>query len=73
MDLTLQGAGAGVRLGREVGRGGEGTVFALEDHPDWVAKKYSEPAEPAKVRKLLAMTKAANPALLRSPRGRPTC
>ena len=64
MDLTLLHAGTDIRLGRELGRGGEGTVHELQEDPGRVAKRYAEPADPRKVRKLVAMTLAANPALL---------
>jgi len=64
LDLTLLHAGTDIRLGRELGRGGEGTVHELQEDPGRVAKRYAEPADPRKVRKLVAMTLAANPALL---------
>lgn len=47
--------GAVVRLGEELGRGGEGAVFALPGSPDLVAKLYHQPPDPAKQQKLARM------------------
>jgi DNA-binding helix-hairpin-helix protein with protein kinase domain len=63
--LTLVRARTGIRLGQELGHGGEGAVFAVEGHGDQVAKIYSAPPEPRKIRKLSAMAEVAVPALLR--------
>ena len=54
--------GARLRLGSELGRGGEGTVFDLPDTP-LAAKIYHRPAEPAKAAKLEAMVRLRAPAL----------
>lgn len=48
-------AGRPVQLGREIGRGGEGAVFEVVGHADFVAKIYHQPADPLKARKLLCM------------------
>ena len=49
--------GAPVHLGRELGRGGEGTVFDIVDQPTLVAKRYYELPHAAKQRKLRLMAK----------------
>ena len=64
MDLKLLQSGETLRLGQRLGRGGEGTVFAVHGRPGQVAKVYTTPPGPTKVRKLEAMTLAANPELL---------
>ena len=63
--------GSRVRLGPELGRGGEGAVFSVispvigrESEPR-VAKIYLKAPTPAKVEKLRVMARAATPALLR--------
>ncbi|HEY2667453.1 MAG TPA: hypothetical protein VGK51_11505 [Actinomycetota bacterium] len=64
MDLQLLQSGETLHLGQQLGRGGEGTVFAVHGRPGQVAKVYTTPPGPTKVRKLSAMTVAANPELL---------
>lgn len=64
MQLTLAGARRNVRLGQELGRGGEGAAFALEGVRDLVAKVYATPPDHRKTKKLEAMAAAARPALL---------
>ncbi len=54
-----------IRLGQELGRGGEGAVFSIEGLKNQVAKVYSRPADYRKVQKLLRMAEAANPSLLK--------
>lgn len=44
-----------IRLGRELGRGGEGAVFELADHSDFVAKLYHRPPDANKAEKLRVM------------------
>ncbi|MFC6619058.1 hypothetical protein [Deinococcus radiophilus] len=56
--------GQPVQLGPELGRGGQGTVYALADDPGQVAKLYLRPPGPAQVRKLEALTALADPVLL---------
>ena len=53
-----------VRLGRELGRGGEGAVREVEGRPDLVAKIYHAPPDAEKAAKLEAMAARANPGLL---------
>ncbi len=63
--FTLKRAGTSVRLGQEIGRGGEGVVFAIECRSDCVAKIYSTKPDQRRIQKLAAMADAASPALLR--------
>jgi DNA-binding helix-hairpin-helix protein with protein kinase domain len=65
MQFLLTRARTSIRLGQEIGRGGEGAVFAVESHREWVAKIYSAPPDPRKIQKLSAMAQTATPALLR--------
>jgi DNA-binding helix-hairpin-helix protein with protein kinase domain len=53
-----------VKLGKELGRGGEGAVHLVQGAVDLVAKVYLKPPTPAKVDKLKSMSRHANPALL---------
>lgn len=62
--LTTRKAGA-LRLGRELARGGEGIVFELADHPDFVSKIYHFPPDQQKSAKLLAMAEAGTERLRR--------
>ncbi len=64
MQLSLAHARTCIRLGQELGRGGEGAVFSVESHRDWAAKIYSVPPDSKKTQKLSAMAQAATPALL---------
>lgn len=48
----LDSQGQPVVLGRELARGGEGTVFGLRDRPNLVVKCYLSPIRPEKVEKL---------------------
>ncbi|MGQ4806970.1 Protein kinase YegI [Candidatus Entotheonellaceae bacterium PAL068K] len=65
MQLTLTHAQTSIRLGQELGRGGEGAVFAVEGQKDRAAKIYTLPPDPRKAQKLVIMAKAASPALLK--------
>jgi len=65
MQLTLARAKSDIHLGQELGRGGEGTVFAIEGHREYVAKVYATPLDQRKIEKLEAMVEAASPAMLR--------
>lgn len=57
MKLQFASAKEGpVHLGRELGRGGEGAVFDLEGHSEFVAKVYHSPPDQKKADKLVAMT-----------------
>lgn len=46
------GSGESLRLGSEIGRGGEGTVYSVQGAPSLVAKIYARPVEPQHVDKL---------------------
>ncbi len=65
MQLKLTRARTSIRLGQELGRGGEGAVFAVEGQKDRVAKIYSTPPDHRKIQKLLVMAEAASPSLLK--------
>lgn len=56
---------AAVRLGKELGRGGEGAVFLVEGAPDLVAKVYLKPPSQARIDKLRSMARGASPDLLK--------
>lgn len=56
MNLQL-GRGDPVKLGRELGRGGEGAVFEVVGHTRLVAKIYHSPAGKNKADKLAAMAR----------------
>jgi len=55
MSAPVDHAGQQIRLGRELGRGGEGAVFELPDQPRFVAKVYHQPPDAAKQDKLRLM------------------
>lgn len=63
--LTLQRTRTPVRLGQELGRGGEGVVYAIEGSPDRVAKVFTTSPDPRKIAKLRAMVGQADPQLLK--------
>jgi DNA-binding helix-hairpin-helix protein with protein kinase domain len=68
MILWRASDGSRVRLGPELGRGGEGAVYEVIGHATdepRVAKIYFKAPTPAKVEKLRAMARAATPSLLR--------
>lgn len=56
-------SGEVVRLGPELGRGGEGAVYEVNGRSDLVAKVYHEAASPAKAEKLERMAAARTVAL----------
>lgn len=58
--VIVDPAGTEVRLGVEIGRGGEGKVYSVAGAPDIVAKLYTSLPTPFKVAKLAAMAKLAN-------------
>jgi DNA-binding helix-hairpin-helix protein with protein kinase domain len=64
MNLRRVSDGSRVRLGPELGRGGEGAVYAVIGEAR-VAKIYFKAPSPAKVEKLRVMTRVATPGLLR--------
>jgi DNA-binding helix-hairpin-helix protein with protein kinase domain len=63
--LVLDSRGAPVPLGGELGRGGEGTVFAVANRPEVVAKVYHRAVDPEHAAKLAAMTGLKTDRLLR--------
>lgn len=50
--------------GRELGRGGEGNVYELQDHSDLVLKLYSDQLSPVKIAKLQQMIAMRTDALV---------
>lgn len=65
MQLTLTRTRTRIQFGQELGRGGEGTVFAIEGQKDRVAKVYSTLPDYKKTQKLHAMVEAASASLLK--------
>ncbi len=55
--------GQPIRLGTELGRGGEGAVTLIQGHDDLVAKIYLEPPTPAQIQKLQALVSVRTPEL----------
>ncbi|PQJ12700.1 hypothetical protein CJD36_002850 [Flavipsychrobacter stenotrophus] len=49
--------------GRELGRGGEGTVYELQNDGSRVLKQYNEPLSPLQIQKLQTMVGMRNPAI----------
>src|SRR5205809_690546 len=64
MQLTLARAKTSIRLGQELGRGGEGLVYAIQDQQERAAKIYKRTPDHRKIQKLAAMAEAAGPTLL---------
>jgi len=58
--LTYQSGGR-VNLGKELGSGGEGSVFSLNDRDDDVVKVYAKPPSSQQVEKLQAMIARGTP------------
>jgi DNA-binding helix-hairpin-helix protein with protein kinase domain len=56
--------GRRVRLGSELGRGGEATVYSVESQPELVAKIYHQPPGSEKTEKLSQMVKLQSERLL---------
>ncbi|MFN8515474.1 MAG: hypothetical protein U0841_23395 [Chloroflexia bacterium] len=61
----VDGTGRALVLGGELGRGGEGAVYAVATQPDIVAKLYHQPPAAAKAAKLAAMAALGTERLLR--------
>ncbi len=57
--------GQPIRLGRELGRGGEGAVYDLPALGNFVAKLYHSPITSAKAEKLNAIVRESSPELLK--------
>lgn len=62
---AVGGEGLVLRVGRELGRGGEGAVYEVADRPDLVAKVYHRAPGPERSAKLAAMTSLRMDRLLR--------
>jgi len=60
---VLVGESGPVRLGKLLGRGGEGTVYEVEGRPEAAAKIYASPASAERADKLVAMAALRTPAL----------
>jgi DNA-binding helix-hairpin-helix protein with protein kinase domain len=65
MQFTLRRTQASIRLGQELGRGGEGAVFSLEGQSDRAAKIYSVLPDHKKRQKVIAMIETASQPLLK--------
>lgn len=65
LQFTQSGLMRGIRLGQQIGRGGEGAVFVVEGQEERAAKIYSSPPDRRKAKKLAAMSEAANRDLLK--------
>lgn len=63
-DYTLAYAGTSIRLGQELGRGGEGIVHAIAGKSDLVAKIYLKP-DATKTAKLVSMVESRDADLLK--------
>ena len=63
MSTLYTRSGRRLKLGPELGRGGEGAVYNVAGRPDVVAKVYHEPPDPPKALKLERMVAARSPAL----------
>src|SRR5258708_1333376 len=61
----VDSSGRPLRLGAELGRGGEGSVFALADRADLVAKLYHHRPNEEKSAKIVAMAKLGSDRLLK--------
>jgi DNA-binding helix-hairpin-helix protein with protein kinase domain len=60
---VVDSTGNNVRVGAEVGRGGEGTVFGIDDVPTMVAKIYHEALSPDKSAKLSLLARTISASL----------
>lgn len=56
--------GGRISLGKELGRGGEGSVYEVVNRPDMVAKIYSKPITDEKAKKIQAMVAMKTDTLL---------
>lgn len=82
-ELVYTSSGSPIRLGREIGRGGEGVVYEIEGRAEQVAKLYLSPVDSQKTAKLQTMVRKQTDALtklaawpsdllLKAPKGRVT-
>lgn len=58
--MLVDGTGRQLRLGRELGKGGEGSVYELPDLPKQAAKLYHKPLDAKKQAKLSFMARNSN-------------
>ena len=65
MNFRRASNNSAVKLGKELGRGGEGAVFLVNGAPDLVAKVYLKPPSAARIDKLRSMARGASPDLLK--------
>lgn len=65
MRQVYNSKGQPIKLGAELGRGGEGGVFEVSGDPARVAKIYDKPVEAEKAAKLSAVVSLATPELLK--------
>lgn len=56
-NLFFTSDGKAIELGRQIGTGGEGTVYEIQGRDDLVAKIYHEPPTPEKAEKLIALAR----------------
>jgi DNA-binding helix-hairpin-helix protein with protein kinase domain len=64
-ELVYTSNGSPLRLGREIGRGGEGVVYEIEGRAEQVAKLYLAPVDSQKTAKLQTMVLKRTDALTR--------
>jgi DNA-binding helix-hairpin-helix protein with protein kinase domain len=80
-ELVYTSGGSPIRLGREIGRGGEGVVYEVEGRAEQAAKLYLQPVDSQKIAKLQTMVLKKTDALaklsawpsdllLKAPKGR---
>ncbi|MCK6211343.1 hypothetical protein KZX45_12400 [Georgenia sp. EYE_87] len=62
--VLVTGSGTPVKLAKEIGRGGEGSVFTISARPDRVAKVYHRPPDRERQSKLQLMANNADDTLL---------
>lgn len=62
---VVDSAGRAIVLGRELGRGGEGTVYELPSNASLVAKIYHRPLDATRVTKIGAMVFSGTPEILK--------
>lgn len=60
----LDAHGQPIVLGKELGKGGEGSVFEIQNHPKLAAKVYFKELDQTKSNKIISMTEHANEKLL---------
>ena len=63
--FTLSNTGKKIRIAEQLGRGGEGAVYAVDGSGDYVAKIYSVPPDKEKTLKLVRMSQVGTPSILK--------